>query len=78
MKSDGDLRTVYKSLFTSPEFWAADSYRAKIKTPFEMTISAARALGADTNGALAFHRWIQQMGEGLYLAQPPNRLQRRG
>ena len=71
LKSDGDLRAVYKSLFTSPEFWAAENYRAKIKTPFEMTVSAARALGADTNGALAFHRWIQQMGEGLFLAQPP-------
>ncbi|MBS1809366.1 MAG: DUF1800 domain-containing protein [Acidobacteria bacterium] len=71
LKSDGDLRIVYKTLFTSPEFWSAESYRAKIKTPFEMTVSAARALGAETNGAIAFHRWIQQMGEGLYLAQPP-------
>lgn len=71
LKSDGDLRTVYRALFTSPEFWSPESYRAKIKTPFEMTVSAARALGADTNGAPVFHRWIQQMGEGLYLAQPP-------
>ncbi len=71
LKSDGDLRAVYQSLFTSPEFWSAESYRAKIKTPFEMTVSAARALGADTNGAPIFHRWIQQMGEGLFLAQPP-------
>jgi uncharacterized protein (DUF1800 family) len=71
LKSDGDLRTVYKALFTSPEFWSTESYRAKIKTPFEMTVSAARALGADTNAAPAFHRWMQQMGEGLFLAQPP-------
>ncbi|HZN10164.1 MAG TPA: DUF1800 family protein, partial [Blastocatellia bacterium] len=55
----------------SPEFWAAESYRAKIKTPFEMTVSAARALGAETNGGPAFHRWIAQMGEPLFLAQPP-------
>ena len=71
LKTDGDLRAVYKTLFTSPEFWAVESYRAKIKTPFEMTVSAVRALGADTNGTPQFHRWIQQMGEGLYLAQPP-------
>lgn len=71
LKTDGDLRAVYKTLFTSPEFWAIENYRAKIKTPFEMTISAVRALGADTNGTQPFHRWIQQMGEGLYLAQPP-------
>ncbi len=71
LKTDGDLRAVYKTLFTSPEFWAAENYRAKIKTPFEMTVSAVRALGADTNGTQPFHRWMQQMGEGLYLAQPP-------
>jgi uncharacterized protein (DUF1800 family) len=71
LKNDGDLRTVYKTLFTSPEFWAVETYRAKIKTPFEMTVSAVRALGADTNGTQQFHKWIQQMGEGLYLAQPP-------
>ncbi len=71
LKTDGDLRAVYKTLFTAPEFWAVEAYRAKIKTPFEMTVSAVRALGADTNGTPQFHRWIQQMGEGLYLAQPP-------
>jgi uncharacterized protein (DUF1800 family) len=71
LKNDGDLRAVYKTLFTSPEFWAVETYRAKIKTPFEMTVSAVRALGADTNGTPQFHKWIQQMGEGLYLAQPP-------
>lgn len=71
LKSDGDLKTVYKVMFTSKEFWAPEAFRSKIKTPFEMTISAVRALGADTTGAPGFHRWIQQMGEGLYLAQPP-------
>jgi uncharacterized protein (DUF1800 family) len=71
LKSDGDLKTVYKVMLTSREFWAPEAFRSKIKTPFEMTISAVRAVGADTTGAPGFHRWIQQMGEGLYLAQPP-------
>ncbi len=71
LKKDGDLREVYKTMLTSSEFWAAESYRAKIKTPFEMTVSAVRALGAETNGSPQFHKWIQQMGEGLFLAQPP-------
>ena len=71
LKNDGDLRAVYKTMLTSPEFWAVENYRAKIKTPFEMTVSAVRALGADTNGTQPFHRWIQQMGEGLFMAQPP-------
>ena len=71
LKKDGDLREVYKTMLTSNEFWAAESYRAKIKTPFEMTVSAVRAVGAETNGSAQFHKWIQQMGEGLFLAQPP-------
>lgn len=71
LKTNGDLREVYRAMFTSPDFWAREAYRAKIKTPFEMTVSAVRALGAETNGAPQFHRWIAQMGEPLFLAQPP-------
>ncbi len=71
LKTDGDLREVVRSILTSPEFWSAGSYRAKIKTPFEMTVSAVRALNAETDGTQPFHRWMAQMGEPLYLAQPP-------
>ena len=28
----------------SPEFWSKDAYRAKVKTPFELVASTARAL----------------------------------
>ncbi len=70
-KSDGDIREVLRAMFNSQEFWSPENYRAKIKTPFEMTVSAVRAIGAETNGGPAFHRWIAQMGEGLFMAQPP-------
>jgi uncharacterized protein (DUF1800 family) len=71
LKTDGDIREVLRTMFKSPEFFAAENYRAKIKTPFEMTVSAVRAIGADTNGNPQFHRWIAQMGEGLFMCQPP-------
>jgi uncharacterized protein (DUF1800 family) len=71
LKTDGDIREVLRAMFNSQEFWAPENYRAKIKTPFEMTVSAVRALGAETNGNPAFHRWMAQMGEGLFMAQPP-------
>lgn len=70
-QTEGDIRQVLLAMFNSKEFWAPESFQAKIKTPFEMTVSAVRALGAETNGGPAFHRWIAQMGEGLFLAQPP-------
>jgi uncharacterized protein (DUF1800 family) len=71
LKTDGDIREVLRAMFNSQEFWAPENYRAKIKTPFEMTVSAVRALGGETNGNPAFHRWMAQMGEGLFMAQPP-------
>ena len=43
LSSDGDISAVLSTLFHSPEFWAADSYRAKVKTPLEFVVSAARA-----------------------------------
>ncbi|HEX2488041.1 MAG TPA: DUF1800 domain-containing protein [Blastocatellia bacterium] len=71
LKTDGDIREVLRTMFKSPEFFATENYRAKIKTPFEITVSAVRAIGADTNGAPQFHRWMAQMGEGLFMCQPP-------
>jgi uncharacterized protein (DUF1800 family) len=70
-RSDGDIRETLRALFTSPEFNSAESYRAKIKTPFELAVSSIRTLGADTNGGPGLHQWIARMGEPLYMYQAP-------
>jgi hypothetical protein len=70
-KSDGDIRETLRAVFTSPEFNSADSYRAKIKTPFEVAISSIRTLGGETNGGPGIHQWIARMGEPLYMYQAP-------
>jgi uncharacterized protein (DUF1800 family) len=44
-ETDGDLRKVVTAIITSPEFFAPQAYRAKIKSPFEYVASAVRALG---------------------------------
>ena len=72
LKTDGDIREVLKAIFFSPEFNSADAYRAKIKRPFELAISAVRTLGADTNGGPQMHQWIARMGQPLYGFQTPN------
>src|SRR5712692_6841852 len=36
LKKNGDIREVLKTMFNSPEFWGADVYRAKVKTPLEL------------------------------------------
>ena len=50
--TDGDIREVVRTIVTSPEFFAAEAYRAKVKTPFEFVVSAMRATGADANNVL--------------------------
>ncbi len=72
MKSDGDIREMLRTIFFSPEFNSAAAYRAKVKRPFELAVSAVRTLGADTNGGPQFHQWIARMGQPLYGFQTPN------
>jgi uncharacterized protein (DUF1800 family) len=69
--SNGDIRTVLKTMIYSPEFWSKDAYRAKVKTPFELVASTARALNAEVTITLPLTQWIGRMGEPLYLCQPP-------
>jgi len=70
--TDGDLREVMRTILTSREFLAADAYRAKVKTPFEFVVSAARAVGADVQEAQPLVRQLQQLGMPLYQCQPPS------
>jgi uncharacterized protein (DUF1800 family) len=69
--SDGDIRAVLKTMIYSPEFWSREAYRAKIKTPFELVVSAARALGADVDTPMPLVQWTGRIGEPLYQCQPP-------
>jgi uncharacterized protein (DUF1800 family) len=70
-RTGGDIRATLHALFTSPEFFSPEARRAKIKTPFELAVSAVRALGAETDARPALHQWIARMGEPLYLYQAP-------
>ena len=70
-KTDGDITAMLRAIFNSPEFNSPEVYRAKVKTPFELVASSVRALGAETQGGLPLLRAVAQMGEPLYLCQPP-------
>jgi uncharacterized protein (DUF1800 family) len=67
----GDIRSVMRTMIYSPEFWSRDAYRAKVKTPFELVASTARALNADVPVTLPLANWVGRMGEPLFLCQPP-------
>ena len=69
--SDGDIRDVMKTMIYSPEFWSRDAYRSKVKTPFELVVSTARALGTDVDTPMPLVQWAGRIGEPLYQCQPP-------
>jgi uncharacterized protein (DUF1800 family) len=69
--TDGDIREVVRTIVTSPEFFAAEAYRAKVKTPFEFVVSAVRATGTDVLEATPLVQAVRQLGMPLYMCQPP-------
>jgi uncharacterized protein (DUF1800 family) len=71
LKSDGDIRETLCAIFNSPEFNSSKAYRAKIKTPFELAVSAIRSLGGETNGGPGINQWIARMGQPMYGYQAP-------
>lgn len=70
-ETDGNIREVMKTMIYSPEFWSRGTFRAKIKKPFELVVSALRATGADIERGTPLVQWSARIGEPLYGCQPP-------
>jgi uncharacterized protein (DUF1800 family) len=58
-------------MLSSPEFWSESAYQAKVKTPFEIVVSAVRATDADVQSAVALGNELQKLGEPLYRKMEP-------
>src|SRR6266702_2542113 len=71
-RTGGDIREVLRAIFTSPDFWAASNVRAKVKTPLEFVVSAARAVGADPDTTPRLAQVVARLGEPLYLHVAPD------
>lgn len=70
-KKDGDLREVMKTMLSSPEFWSQGAWRAKMKSPLEMAVSALRASGAEVDSMFVLGQRIAQLGQPLYRKLEP-------
>jgi uncharacterized protein (DUF1800 family) len=70
-ESDGDLTAVMRTMFNSPEFMSKEAYRGKVKTPFEMVVSALRSTNADMVVPFSLVQQLTQLGEPLYRKQEP-------
>jgi uncharacterized protein (DUF1800 family) len=72
LSSGGDIKTVLRTMFDSPEFWSPEVYRAKVKTPLEFVTSAVRASDAEVTNALPLVQSLDKLGMPLYGMQTPN------
>jgi uncharacterized protein (DUF1800 family) len=70
-ETKGDLREVVRTIVTSREFFAPETYRAKVKTPFEFLASAMRATEADSTNAMPLVQTLRELGMPPYQCQPP-------
>ena len=71
LKEHGDVAAILKTMLHSPEFWASDVYQAKMKTPLEYVVSAARASGVEIEDTQPLANALNQMGMPLYSCVPP-------
>ncbi len=72
LSTNGDIAAVMSTLFHSQEFWDTNVYRAKVKTPIEFVVSAARAGNADIENMQPLANAVREMGMPLYGCVTPN------
>ena len=67
--SDYVIRDVMRALLQRPEFYSPKAYRTQIKSPIDLVVQTARAMGFDDNGK-RFSRPPDVMGQTLF--DPPD------
>ena len=72
LDSKGDIRSVLKTLFASPEFMSTESAGAKFKTPYQYVVSAVRAGDAPLVNVGPLVNTMAQLGMPLYGCQTPD------
>jgi uncharacterized protein (DUF1800 family) len=70
-RTNGDLRAVTRALFTSPRFYDARYYQAKVKTPFELVASALRATDAEFRMTAQLAQTLRSLGQLPYTESAP-------
>ena len=69
-QTNGDIRAVLSVILHSDDF--KNSFAQKIKRPFELVVSAARALDLKADDVRALSAVVRLMGQGLFLHPTPD------
>ena len=71
-RTNGNIREVVRTIVTSPEFFASASYRAKVKSPFELVASTMRAMHAPPDATPRTSQLVSRLGQPIFGHQAPN------
>ncbi len=71
-RTHGNIREVVRRIVTSPEFFASASYRAKVKSPFELVTSTMRAMNAPPDTTPRTAQLVSRLGQPIFGHQAPN------
>lgn len=71
LQTNGNIKAVLITMVNSPEFWDQKALREKVKSPFELAISAIRATNADIQQPFQIYAWCMKMGQRFYFYQAP-------
>lgn len=72
LRTDGDIREVVRSIITSNEFYSQRAFRSKVKSPFEVVVSAMRAMNAEPDSTPRTALAVAYLGQPIYGHQAPN------
>jgi uncharacterized protein (DUF1800 family) len=70
--TQGDIRETLQCVVTSREFFSRAAYRAKVKTPFELVVSAFRATGAVPDRTARGTQIVARLGQPIFGRQTPD------
>ena len=71
LQSKGDIKEVLLTMVMHPGFWAKAKEKEKIKSPFELSVSAIRATGTEVVAPYQVFTWSEKMGQKFYFYQAP-------
>jgi uncharacterized protein (DUF1800 family) len=71
LRSHGDLRAVTHALFTADAFYSPEHIGAKVKTPYELVVSALRVTHADVATPVRLSATLRAMGHLPYTEPAP-------
>ncbi|WP_438945565.1 DUF1800 domain-containing protein [Sediminibacterium sp.] len=67
----GNIKAVLRTMVHDPSFWKKSAPHEKVKSPFELVISAVRATNAQIVQPFQLFTWCTKMGQRFYYYQAP-------